>query len=105
MTKVRVAGLAISLDGSGVGPDQSLENPLARHGTELYQWFFGTKTFKAMVGEGGGSEGIDEDYARRSMEGFGAFLLGRNMCAVNGPTKAGRTGGAPIRPITRPPSC
>ena len=32
-----------------------------------------------MFGKGGGSEGTDEDYARRSMEGFGAFILGRNM--------------------------
>jgi dihydrofolate reductase len=32
-----------------------------------------------MFGGSGGSDGIDEDYARRSMEGFGAFILGRNM--------------------------
>jgi len=79
MTKVRVAGFAISLDGFGAGPEQSLENPLGKRGTELHRWFFGTKTFKAMFGGSGGSEGIDEDYARRSMEGFGAFILGRNM--------------------------
>jgi dihydrofolate reductase len=42
-------------------------------------WFFGTKTFKAMFGEGGGSEGVDETFAHRSMDGFGAFILGRNM--------------------------
>ena len=29
MTKVRVAGFSISLDGFGAGPDQSLENPLS----------------------------------------------------------------------------
>jgi dihydrofolate reductase len=79
MTKVRVAGFAISLDGFGAGPEQSLENPLGKRGTELHRWFFGTKTFKAMFGQSGGSEGIDEDYARRSMAGFGAFILGRNM--------------------------
>jgi dihydrofolate reductase len=79
MTKVRVAGFAVSLDGFGAGPEQSLENPLGKRGTELHRWFFATKTFKAMVGASGGSEGIDEDYARRSMAGFGAFILGRNM--------------------------
>jgi dihydrofolate reductase len=79
MTKVRVAGFAISLDGFGAGPEQSLENPLGKRGTELHRWFFGTKTFKAMFGQSGGSEGLDEDYARRSMAGFGAFILGRNM--------------------------
>jgi|SRR6266478_5170564 len=79
MTKVRVAGFSISLDGFGAGPDQSLENPLGRRGLELHQWSFGTRTFRAMTGEGGGSEGVDEAYAHRSMDGFGAFILGRNM--------------------------
>jgi len=32
-----------------------------------------------MFGQSGGSEGVDDDYARRSMDGFGAFILGRNM--------------------------
>jgi dihydrofolate reductase len=84
MGRVRVAGFALSLDGFGAGPEQSLADPLGKRGTELHSWFFGTKTFKAMFGEGGGSDGVDEDYARRSMEGFGAFILGRNMF---GPTR------------------
>src|SRR3954462_10217374 len=79
MTKVRVGGFAVSLDGFGAGPEQSLQDPLGKRGKELHRWFFGTKTFKAMIGEGGGSEGVDEDYARRAMAGFGAFILGRNM--------------------------
>jgi dihydrofolate reductase len=32
-----------------------------------------------MFGKGGGSEGVDETFAHRSMDGFGAFILGRNM--------------------------
>ena len=79
MGRVRVAGFSVSLDGFGAGPAQSLEDPLGKRGTELHRWFFGTKTFKTMIGEGGGSEGVDDDYGRRSMEGFGAFILGRNM--------------------------
>jgi len=34
-----------------------------------------------MFGNEGGTEGVDDDYARRSMDGFGAFILGRNMFA------------------------
>jgi len=79
MGKVRVAGFSVSIDGFGAGIEQSLENPLGRRGQELHQWIFGTRAFKAMIGEGGGSDGVDEAYARRSMEGFGAFILGRNM--------------------------
>jgi dihydrofolate reductase len=77
--RVRVAGFSVSLDGFGAGPEQSLQDPLGKRGTELHSWFFGTKTFKAMFGEGGGSEGVDETFAHRSMDGFGAFILGRNM--------------------------
>jgi dihydrofolate reductase len=79
MTKVRVAGFSLSIDGFGAGPDQSLNDPLGKRGMELHQWLFGTKMFRAMIGEGGGSDGIDGDFATRSMNGFGAFILGRNM--------------------------
>jgi dihydrofolate reductase len=86
MTKVRVAGFSISLDGFGAGPGQSLENPLGKRGRELHQWFFGTRTFRAMTGQGGGSDGVDEAYAHRSMDGFGAIILGRNMFGpIRGP--------------------
>jgi dihydrofolate reductase len=79
MTKVRVAGFSLSLDGFGAGPEQRIDDPLSKRGMELHRWFFGTKTFRAMHGEGGGSERVDEAFARRSMDGFGAFILGRNM--------------------------
>ncbi len=35
--------------------------------------------FKAMIGKDGGTDGIDDAFATRSMQGFGAFILGRNM--------------------------
>ena len=79
MGRVRVAAFSVSLDGYGAGPEQSLQDPLGKGGRQLHSWFFGTKTFKAMFGDGGGSEGVDEKYAHRSMDGFGAFILGRNM--------------------------
>ena len=86
MPRVRVGGFSVSLDGFGAGSEQGINDPLGKRGMELHQWFFGTKTFRAMQGEGGGSEGVDEKYAARSMEGFGAFILGRNMFGpVRGP--------------------
>ena len=39
MTRVRVAGFSVSLDGFGAGPEQSLENPLGKRGRELHSWF------------------------------------------------------------------
>jgi dihydrofolate reductase len=86
MTSVRVAGFSLSIDGFGAGPDQSLDDPLGRRGMELHQWAFGTRSFRRMVGRQGGSDGVDEAFAHRSMDGFGAFILGRNMFGpVRGP--------------------
>ncbi|ANL34767.1 dihydrofolate reductase family protein [Rhizobium phaseoli] len=79
MPKVRVAGFSVSIDGFGAGPEQSLNDPLGKRGPEMFQWFFHTRTFRAMTGKDDGSEGIDQDYAARAMAGFGAFILGRNM--------------------------
>ena len=79
MGKVRVAGFSVSLDGFGAGPEQSLDAPLGVNGPDLFQWFFPTRSFRAMQGHDDGTTGIDNDYAQRSMAGFGAFILGRNM--------------------------
>ncbi|MHC1550451.1 dihydrofolate reductase family protein [Phyllobacterium sp. K27] len=79
MTKVKVGGFSVSIDGFGAGPEQSLADPLGKGGEELHQWVFGTKMFNEMVGKQAGKTGLDNDYAVRSMAGFGAFILGRNM--------------------------
>jgi dihydrofolate reductase len=79
MAKVRVAGFSLSIDGFGAGPEQSVNDPLGKRGMELHQWMFGTRMFQSMIGNEGGSTGVDNDYAARGMSGFGAFILGRNM--------------------------
>jgi len=79
MSKLRVACFAVSLDGYAAGPRQDLQNPLGVGGTALHQWFFPTRTFRAMHGGGEGTTGLDDDYARRGIENLGAWILGRNM--------------------------
>jgi dihydrofolate reductase len=79
MRKVRVAGFSLSIDGFGAGPEQGIKDPLGKRGMELHQWALPTRTFQAMFGKQGGSTGVDDEYAARSMSGFGAFILGRNM--------------------------
>lgn len=79
MSKVIVSGFSLSVDGYGAGPDQSREDPLGKRGEELHTWMVGTAMFHKMIGKDGGLVGVDNDYAARSMEGFGAFILGRNM--------------------------
>ena len=76
MGKVRVAAFGVSIDGFGAGPDQSLEHPLGKRGQELMNWFFPTRAFRSVVGKEGG---IDDRFASAAAEGFGAFILGRNM--------------------------
>ena len=86
MSRVVVRAFAVSIDGFGAGPDQSLSHPLGVGGESLHQWFFPTRTFKQMVGGGvaeseGGTTGVDDDFARRSFDNVGAWILGRNMFA------------------------
>jgi dihydrofolate reductase len=86
MQKVRVAGFGVSLDGFSAGIEQSLNDPLGKRGPEIFQWFFHTKTFREMHGGEGGSTDVDDEFAHRSMNNFGAFILGRNMFGpVRGP--------------------
>jgi dihydrofolate reductase len=43
-----------------------------------------------MQGQAGGSTDVDDEFARRAMENFGAFILGRNMFGpVRGPWQDG----------------
>ncbi|MDR5836299.1 dihydrofolate reductase family protein [Caballeronia sp. LZ034LL] len=79
MSKVKVAGFGVSLDGYAAGPAQSLDHPLGVRGHEIFQWFFPTRTFRAMQGKDDGETGPDDSFAHRAMDNFGAFILGRNM--------------------------
>ena len=86
MSKLRVLGFSLSLDGFGAGPGQSLEHPLGVRGEALMQWFFPTQAFQRMHGGGDGETGIDNDFAERGFDNIGAWILGRNMFGpVRGP--------------------
>jgi hypothetical protein len=43
MAKLRVHGFAMSLNGYGTGPRQSLDNPLGAGGLALHEWAFNTR--------------------------------------------------------------
>src|SRR5689334_1002265 len=86
MSRLRVHSFSISLDGYGVGADQSLENPLGKGGESLHGWFVPTRTFQRMQGNTDGTTGLDEDFAARGFDNVGAWILGRNMFGpVRGP--------------------
>ena len=48
MSKLRVQSFAVSIDGFGAGPSQSLQNPLGVRGPELMEWVFPTRFFRRM---------------------------------------------------------
>ena len=80
MTRVRVNGFTISLDGYGAGPDQDINNPLGIGGPDLHQWLLPTRTLqRTLFGKEGGTTGVDDDFAASGFENVGAWILGRNM--------------------------
>ena len=103
MSKLRVYGFSVSIDGYAAGLNQDLHHPLGVDGQELFEWFFPTRTFRRMQGMEGGETGVDEDVAARGFDDFGAWILGRNMFGpVRGPwpDDNGRVGGETSRLTT-----
>ena len=94
MGKVKVAAFSVSLDGYGAGPDQSRKEPLGKRGEELHDWIIPTRMFQKMQGKEGGTEGTDNDFAERSFENLGAWIMGRNMF---GPPYTKDSEGRPVR--------
>jgi dihydrofolate reductase len=77
MSKVRVHNFAISLDGFGSGEGYTLESPFGHARERLHQWMFATGFWHTMVGEPGGSEGIDHVFASGHGVNIGAEIMGR----------------------------
>jgi dihydrofolate reductase len=78
VTKIKVAAFTVSIDGYGAGPDQNLEHPLGRGAETMHEWMVPTRTFQALYGKDG-TTGTDDDFAARSFENLGAWIMGRNM--------------------------
>jgi dihydrofolate reductase len=86
MPNVQVHNFAMSIDGYGAGPDQSLENPLGVGGSQLHDWVFKTRSGRRMLGMDGGDEGLDDEFVARGDVGIGATVMGRNMFGpIRGP--------------------
>jgi dihydrofolate reductase len=81
-----VRNFSISLDGYAAGPHQYLDNPLGVGGGQLHEWIFATRSGAQMVGNDGGSEGLDDEFFSNRESGVGATIMGRNMF---GPIRGG----------------
>jgi len=76
MSLVLVQNFSISLDGFGTGEPQSLESPFGHAGERLHEWMFATRWWRQLVGEPGGSRGLDDAFARLHGPGVGAEIMG-----------------------------
>ena len=82
MSQVRVHNFSISLDGFGTGAGITFEAPFGHAGERLHEWLFATRYWRSMVGESGGSAGVDHSFADRHGAGFGAEIMGRGKFGV-----------------------
>lgn len=77
MSRVHVHNFSISLDGFGTGSGLTLDAPFGHAGERLHEWMFATRFWHAMVGESGGSMGVDHVFADRHAVNIGAEIMGR----------------------------
>jgi dihydrofolate reductase len=76
MSLARVQFFSVSLDGFGTGDVQTLEAPFGHAGERLHEWMFRTRWWRTMVGDAGGSGGIDDAFLQLHDRGVGAEIMG-----------------------------
>jgi len=73
---LRVHNFAVSLDGFGTGEGLSRQEPFGHAGERLHEWMFATRFWGEMVGQPGGSSGVDDAFAQQHGPGIGAEIMG-----------------------------
>jgi dihydrofolate reductase len=76
MSRARVQNFSISLDGFATGEGQSLDAPFGHAGERLHEWMFASRWGREMLGQSGGTGGIDDAFARLFASGIGAEIMG-----------------------------
>ena len=105
MSLARVQFFSISLDGFGTGEGQSHDALFGHAGERLHEWMFVTRWWREMVGQPGGTGGIDDAFVRLHDPGMGAEIIAGKFGHPDGQrTRSGRAGGVPTRRSTHRPS-
>jgi dihydrofolate reductase len=76
MSLARVQLFSICVDGFGTGEGLSRDAPFGHAGDRLHEWMFLTRWWHELVGEPGGSRGIDDVFLRLHDPGVGAEIMG-----------------------------
>jgi len=77
MPQVRVHNFSISLDGFGTGDGITFDAPFGHAGDRLHEWRFPTRAWRSMIGQTGGTSGVDDALAELHFIGIGAEIKGR----------------------------
>jgi dihydrofolate reductase len=72
----RIQHVSISLDGFATGEGQSLDAPFGHAGERLHEWMFATQFGRKMLGQSGGTCGVDDAFLRLFAPGVGAEIMG-----------------------------
>ncbi len=85
MSRVRIHNFSISLDGFATGEGQALDTPFGHAGHRLHEWMFATRFGRHdLLGESGGTEGVDHVMADRHGPGIGAEIMGAGKFGAPG---------------------
>src|SRR3954447_19182285 len=102
MSLARVHNFAISLDGFGTGEGQSADAHFGHAGERLHEWMFATRWWHEMLGQPGGTGGIDDAFSQLFAPGIGAEIMGAGKFGIpdGTRTRSRRARGAPTRRST-----
>lgn len=75
---LRGMNFAVSLDGFGTGEGLSEQQPFGHAGFRLHEWMFATRTGQALLGQDGGTRGVDDALVARWRDNIGAEIMGRS---------------------------
>jgi len=76
MSLARVQFISVSLDGFATGEGQTRDAPFGHAGERLHEWMFATRWGRRMLGEPGGSRGVDDAFLRLFATDVGAEIMG-----------------------------
>ena len=108
MSKLRVHAIGMSIDGSGAGPNQSLENPLGMGGVHCTSGRSGHGLFTEYTASRVGLRMLTTILSRVVLGTLARGSLGGtclDRCVVLGPMRVGGDGGVKLLPFTHPPLC
>jgi dihydrofolate reductase len=72
----RIQHFSISLDGFATGEGQNRDAPFGHAGERLHEWMFATRWGRELIGQTGGTGGVDDAMVRLFAPGVGAEIMG-----------------------------